>query len=337
VRTCNHKIAIVLSTLITVAFSNHGNAEPPATSVAEIQAKHDRAFIRDLTGYLREHTTAGDRDQAYAALFNKAIEHDWFAETEELGKQYLKAEPEGPVKSLAQIVITMARAHAGQFDEAIARFRELMQGLNQNDQEEFAASFSDSFATVAMTAGEYAVTRQIYETLLSRFGESPTLRQKVQKDLTRLDRVGKPAPQFAVADVNGKSLKLDSYHGKYVLLDFWATWCSPCIAELPRIQAAFKAYHDAGFEVIGISLDESKAAVVDFVKARGIPWQQIHNGSAAMDLAEAFGVGSIPATYLIDPQGRIIRLDLRGAALDQVLGSLLKGKAVASGARTIPR
>ncbi len=74
--------------------------EPPATSVASIQAKHDRALIRELTDYLRNSPKADDRDQAYAALFNKAIEHDWFTEAEELGQQYLKSRPrragEGP-------------------------------------------------------------------------------------------------------------------------------------------------------------------------------------------------------------------------------------------------
>ncbi len=90
------------------------------------------------------------------------------------------------------------------------------------------------------------------------------------------------------------------------------------------MQAAYQAYHDAGFEIIGVSLDESKAAVVDFVKTRKLPWPQIHNGGAATDLVEAFGVRAIPATYLIDPEGTIIRIDLRGKALDETLARLLK-------------
>jgi peroxiredoxin len=297
-------------------------AEPTAT-VAEIQAKHDRAFIRDLTEYLGKYPKASDRDQAYAALFNKAIEHDWFAETEELGRQYLKTDPDGPVKALAQIILTMARAQDGHYDDALARYRELIQGLDPNEQEEFAASFSDSFAASAIAAGEFAVVRQVYSTLLSRFDESPNLRQKVQSELKRLDQIGRPAPAFAAEDIQGQAVRLGAYRGKYVLLDFWATWCGPCIAELPRMQAAYQAYHDAGFEIIGVSLDESKAAVVDFVKARKLPWPQIHNGGAATDLVEAFGVRAIPATYLIDPEGTIIRIDLRGKALDETLARLI--------------
>jgi peroxiredoxin len=308
-------------------------AEPPPTSVAEIQAKHDRAFIRELTEYLGKYPRAADRDQAYAALFNKAIEHDWFAETEELGRQYLKMDPDGPVKALAQIILTMARAQAGRFDDALAQFRQLIKGLDPSEQEEFAASFSDSFAVAAVAAGEYAIARQVHQTLLARFGESPNLRQKVQAELKRLEQVGKPAPAFVAEDLQGQPVRFSAYRGKYVLLDFWATWCGPCVAELPRLQAAYQTYHDAGFEIIGVSLDESKTAVVDFVKARKLPWRQIHNAGGTADLVAAFGVSSIPSTYLIDPEGTIIRLDLRGKALNQTLSRLLKRPASTVGAR----
>jgi peroxiredoxin len=300
-------------------------AEPgPSASVAEIQAKHDRAFIQELTEYLRKNPAAADRDQAYAALFNKAIEHDWFGETEELARQYVKTDPDGPVKALAQIVLTMARAHAGQFNQALARFRELMQGLNQNEQEEFAASFAEDLAQEAITAGEFATAREVYTTLLARFGDSPNLRQKIQAELKRLEKVGRPAPPLVSEDVTGKSIRLAAYRGKYVLVDFWATWCAPCVSELPRLLAAYRSYHDAGFEIIGISLDENKTAAVDFAKVRKLPWPQVHNATSAVDLAEAFGVISIPATYLIDPEGKIVRLDLRGKTLDETLGRLVK-------------
>ncbi len=258
---------------VLAALAPASGAEP-AASVAEIQARHDRAFIRELTEYLAKNPKAADREQAYAALFNKAIEHDWFAETEALGRQYLKSDPDGPVKALAQIILTMGRAQAGRYDEALAQYRELIQGLDPNDQEEFAASFSDSFASQAIAAGEVEVARQVYSTLLSRFNESPNLRQKVQSDLKRLDQVGKLATSFVAEDIQGQAVRLAAYRGKYVLIDFWATWCGPCVAELPRMQAAYQAYHDAGFDIIGISLDESKAAVVNFVKTRKLPWRR---------------------------------------------------------------
>jgi peroxiredoxin/predicted negative regulator of RcsB-dependent stress response len=322
VRSTTLSFVVVLGTMAIVPLVHA--AEPAPVNVAEIQAKHDRAFIRELSDYLRQNPKAEDRDQAYAALFNKAIEHDWFSEAEEQGRHYLNSDPEGPVKALAQIILTMGRAQAGQFDEALKRFRELMQGIGQNEQEEFAASFADNLATAAITAGEFGIAREVYTALLSRFSDSPNLRQKVQRDLKRLDKVGKPAPSFTSEDINGKAVRLDAYRGKYVLIDFWATWCAPCIGELPRLQAAYRTYHDAGFAIIGVSLDESKTAVVDFARARNLPWPQLHNASGSADLVEGFGVSSIPATYLIDPEGTVIRLDLRGKALDETLNRLIK-------------
>ncbi len=324
-------LAMILAGLIDVPAVR--GAEPPARSVAEIQARHDRGFIRELAEYLVKNPRADDREQAYAALFNKAIEHDWFAETEELGRQYLKVDPDGPVKPLAQIILMMARARAGHYDEALARHRELIQGLDPNEQEEFASTFSDSLATTAIATGQFDAARQVYTTLLARFNESPNLRQKVQADLKRLDLIGKLAPAFTAEDIQGQAIRLGAYRGKYVLLDFWATWCGPCVAEVPRLQAAYQAYHQAGLEIIGVSLDESKAAVVDFIKARKIPWRQIHNASGPNDLVEALGVTSIPATYLIDPEGTIIRLDLRGKALDETLARLFKRPSGGIGAR----
>lgn len=314
--------ALVL--LLALGLADTSRGDEPGQGVAQIQTKHDQALIRELSEYVIKNPRALDRDQAYAALFNKAIEHDWFRENEDLAQRYLKSEPNGPVRALAQIIQTMARAQAGQFEVALARYQELMDGIGQSEQEEFAASFSESLAQTAVAAGSYGTARKVYSALLAKFGESAGLRQKVEGEIKRLDMVGKLAPAFAAQDTAGRLVDLERYRGKYVLLDFWATWCAPCVAELPRLQAAYEAYHAAGLEIIGVSLDETKTAVVDFAKARKIPWLQIHNASSTQNLVEAFGVSSIPATYLIDPEGTIIRLDPRGTGLESALESLLK-------------
>jgi peroxiredoxin len=302
-----------------------GQANPaPPASVVELQKVHDRALVRDLASYIASKPKAEDIDQAYLALFDKAIEHDWFLDHEETARRYLAAYPDGPVRALAQIVATMARAQAGQYGPALEQYRALMGGLGKPEQEEFATQFSDSLAQAACAAGAYDVARQVYEALLERFRDSPNLRQKVTADLKRLAMVGQPAPAVAVRDIKGEQLRLDDLRGRYILVDFWATWCAPCVAELPRVQAAYARYHDAGFEVVGVSLDETKAAVVDFCRTRKLPWREVHNASCGGDLVESFGVGSIPATFLIDPQGTIIRLDVRGPALDQALAKLIK-------------
>ncbi len=311
--------------LIVGLFDGSPRAQEPAgANVAEILDRHDRALIQDLGAYLRKNPRADDRDQAYASLFNKAIEHDWFKDSEDLALGYLKSDPDGPVKALAQIIATMSRAGAGQFDQALARYRDLMSGLGKSDQEDFAISFSDTFASAAMTSGEFDTARKVYQTLAERFSDSATVREKAAKELARLDRVGKTVTEAEAQDLDGKPVRLESLKGKYVLVDFWATWCAPCIAELPRLQEAHRKYGPAGFEIVAVSLDETRVPVVDFAKTRKLPWIQIHNGSSGADLVEAFGVSSIPASYLLDPDGRIIRLDLRGQALDATLAKLIK-------------
>ena len=156
-----------------------------------------------------------------------------------------------------------------------------MDGLGKPEQEEFAANFTDTLAGSATAAGDYAVARQVYETLLARYDREPGA---PPEDPRRPgpDRHGRQARARASpprTSREGPSASTD-LRGKYVLIDFWATWCAPCVAELPRLQAAYARYHEAGFEIVGVSLDESKSAVVDFVRSRKIPWRQIHNASA---------------------------------------------------------
>jgi len=314
-------LAMILGLLVCVA---PALADEPK-SVSEIQTVHDKALIRDLLTYLAKNPKAEDYEQAYMKLFDKIIEHDWFAENEAIAKKYLAEHPEGPVRSLAQIVSTMARAQSGKYAEALASFNALMAGLGGSDQEEFASNFADTLANAAMAAGEHEVARKVYQGLLKKFGEnSPTLTQKVKDEIARLDLVGKKAPSVPVNDLNGAILRLDDLRGKYVLVDFWATWCAPCIVEVPRLQSAYARYHARGLEIVGVSLDETKSAVVDFVKVRKLPWKQVHNGTANGDLVEAFGVRAIPATFLISPEGTIIRLELRGQSLDKALEALIK-------------
>jgi peroxiredoxin len=318
------KTLLTLGLLAAAAGAGTAVGQSAPEGVAEIQGRHDRALVRELSEYLMRNPKADDREQAYAALFNKAIEHDWFAETQEAAGRYLKDDPNGPVKALAQIISVMAHAQADRFDEALTRYKELVQGLGASDQEEFASSFTETFAASAVTAGQVEVARQVYQTLAERFPDSAEIRDKAARELARLDRVGKPAPSVEALDLSGKTVSFASLRGKYVLVDFWATWCAPCIVELPRLQDAYHKYHDAGLEIVGVSLDETRTAVVDFAKVRKLPWLQFHTATAGADLVEAFGVSSIPANYLIDPEGNVIRLDLRGATLDAVLSKLIK-------------
>ncbi len=136
--------------------------------------------------------------------------------------------------------------------------------------------------------------------------------------------VGRVFPAIAEQDLDGKPLTLEAHRGKVVLVDFWATWCGPCVAELPNVLAAYEKYRGKGFEIVGISLDQDKDALTTFISEKKMAWPQFFDGKGWENkLSQEFGISSIPATFLLDKEGRIVAKDLRGDELDQELARLL--------------
>ena len=135
--------------------------------------------------------------------------------------------------------------------------------------------------------------------------------------------VGGIAPEIEQPAPDGTIIKLSSLRGKYVLLDFWASWCGPCLAEVPNVKAIYDDYKDKGFEIYGVSLDDDKAAWENAIKKHGLNW--IHVSSLKgweCPVAKRYNVTGIPRMYLLDPEGRIIAMDLRGQALRDKIASL---------------
>lgn len=132
--------------------------------------------------------------------------------------------------------------------------------------------------------------------------------------------VGKEFPDFKVKDTEGKELSLSEYKGKVVLVDFWATWCGPCMKEMPNVIKAYTKYHDKGFEIIGISFDKSKEKLDKVTKEKKMTWRQYFDGKGWGNLlGKKFGIRSIPATFLVGKDGKIIAKNLRGDDLEKAL------------------
>lgn len=132
---------------------------------------------------------------------------------------------------------------------------------------------------------------------------------------------------ITLEDMEGAKHSLSEYvgKGKYVLVDFWASWCGPCRAEMPNVKAAYEKFHEKGFDVVGISLDSDKAAWTGAVKKLGLPWHHISDLKGwESDAAALYGINAIPATLLVGPDGKIISNNLRGEALAEKLAELLK-------------
>lgn len=139
------------------------------------------------------------------------------------------------------------------------------------------------------------------------------------------NKVGDTALDFTLPDPKGKLVKLSDFKGKYVLLDFWATWCGPCLQEMPNVANAYQKYRGKNFTIMGVSLDrpEAKAKWQDMIVKQNFNWVQVSDLKLWSSLAALlYNVNGIPANFLIDPQGKIIAKNLRGEALQKKLSEI---------------
>lgn len=200
---------------------------------------------------------------------------------------------------------------------------------NPNDAQTAQLAMQVASAFENMPGGT-DLAKQAYATLATTLAKSSDERiqqmaAKFDGVLRRLDLPGNPI-EITGTLLDGTPFDQASLDGQVVLVDFWATWCGPCIAELPNVLEQYEKYHARGFEVIGISLDEDKKALVDFVSERKIPWpilfEQSEGSGWNHPMATKYGISGIPTVILVGRDGRVVSLDVRGEKLGQALDKL---------------
>jgi peroxiredoxin len=149
---------------------------------------------------------------------------------------------------------------------------------------------------------------------------------KQRADEMRKFSKGAQAYDFTLNDPNGNPITLSSLKGKYVLIDFWASWCKPCMIELPNVIELYSAYKSKGFEILGVSLDRERDAWLNTIKSQKMDWLQVWDmeESAPGEVATKYGVKGIPHTLLLDKEGKIIEINLRGEELKKKLSQLMQ-------------
>ncbi len=179
-------------------------------------------------------------------------------------------------------------------------------------------------------ANKFDEAKSEYELLIRDFGDVDQRMTEFARnglkdmDVQRQLAVGSEPIAFSVTSTSGEKLSPAQYKGKVLLLDFWATWCRPCLAEMPNVKRVYEKYKSEGFEIVGISLDRSRASLDKYIEAQGISWPQYFDGKYWQnDLAMRYGVRSIPTTYLIDRHGKIRYKSLRGKQLENAISQLI--------------
>jgi peroxiredoxin len=182
------------------------------------------------------------------------------------------------------------------------------------------ADFEKSLTEVVAKFPEHKELKNVKVTYEMQKAQMSSQQKKQETGLW----VGKPAPELALPSLEGKVVSIASFRGKYVLVDFWASWCAPCRQENPNVVKAFNRFKNKNFTILGVSLDKDKAPWVEAVKNDQLGWTHISDlkywNSKAV---ETYGFEGIPYNVLIDPQGTVIAENLRGFDLEKKLAQVL--------------
>ena len=310
-------LTVIGCTLITLCVSAVGTASIKTSyKYQEIKRLHKmisqksepaglNMLIQKSRTFIAEHPKYKRIDQVYYIFGNALTRTGNAEEAVEAYQQLVENHPKATYFALALLEMGLAYDQLGQHDKADAAYRQLVEHPKYRSR------------AAAKTANRLLALQKE-----ERTGEIPTSPSyRGQPDAL----VGKKAMDFKVKDLNGNDLSLEQYRGKVVLLDFWAVWCVPCIAEMPNVKQVYDKYKDENFQIIGISLDQSRDKLVDYLEKEGITWPQVFDGNGWQNrVAEMYGIRAIPHMYLIDGEGMIRKSGVRGHALEPAVHHLVR-------------
>jgi len=260
-----------------------------AGSANEIIVKHDAKKAGELANYLEENPEADDRMEAVDAM---------------IGAYQAMGETEKMVPLVQEKYDDVKGVDLQQQFQMLGFLVNLYQETGQKDKAREV--LADAPNHLGAQAG------------------NPQIMGFIQQMQAQLDLPG-PGDEMKITftDINGHKVDTTNMPGKVVLVDFWATWCGPCIAEMPNVIKAYNEWNEKGFEIVGISLDEDKSSLEAFIKENDMPWPQYFDGKGwDNELAAEFGISGIPATFLLK-DGKVVASNLRGQELEQALAKHL--------------
>ena len=302
---------------------------PSQAQIAAFEQQHGEVALRAADAarqfYMKfpQHAQAADARKQELALLNVAVQlgqTNRLADLQALEQARLK-DPALPEDERFELAMQQAQRTvlARQTNDNAAMFQE-MEKVARALQKDFPKRTEPhelllSVAQGLLEGSEVEKSRSLTEEILK--GAAPDEIKTAAKELLKKSgRLGQPlALKFTAVD--GREVDLAKLKGRVVLVDFWATWCGPCVKELPNVKAAYQKLHDQGFEIVGVSLDNEKEALEEFVQSEKLPWPQYYEGRENK-LATEFGIESIPTMWLVDRQGNLRELNARDKLAEKV-------------------
>ena len=242
----------------------------------------------------------------------------------ELIRLYVTAEREKDVENLIVKFKSVMKPHG----EDIMRFRDyftLMEMLRACNKHKEALQLCEN---LERTEQKNPWLKSLYRELAvthEELGNMELADMYYDKYDGKRKMVGKPAPDFSLIDIDGNPISLKHYRGKVVLLYFWATWCGPCLGNMPIVKKVYDANRDFGFDVIGINRDTEESDMSEYLNVCSLPWRQIFDGKEG-PLKKLYSVSGMPSKWLIDKYGNIMSYEFRSSELNKLVDEALKEK-----------